>query len=220
MSRVRQVVKKVIIGAAAVAALFALFLWTLQETESTPYVIGQELLTGWHVTVERARNPDDPLVSLTPPRELTMSLFQQVFERTMESMNAPVGYGIALILQREFARGMAGLVEPEELADLARDAGLERATLVPLCLAVRRGSTSDEPRRIFYVVFDLPVLRRFRDDVGQYLETRGGDHTTFDPTSLVPILYLAATDGGFRGRPSDPQTADQECVAPVELGSY
>lgn len=212
----RQVVKRIVVGATGLALMFALFLWTLQETESVPYRMRSELLTGWRLTVEPLRDPNGPLLSLTPPRELTMSLFQQVFERTMESMNAPPRYGIALILQREFTGVVAGLVSPDELVELAREAGIERATLEPTCLAVRRGAAPHEPRRTFYVVFNLPELERFRTRVGQQLEARGGGGNAFDPPALTPVLYLAATDGGFRGWSSAARAPDEDaCVSPV-----
>lgn len=218
MATGRQVVKKIIVGAVVLAALFALFLWTLRETESTPYQVGTSLLTGWRVTIEPSREPDGPLLTLAPPRELTMGLFRQVFERTMESMDAPSVYGIALILQREFTESLGGRIEPAELADWAREAGLEGATLEPRCLAVHPGTTANEPRRTFYVVFGLPALQEFRGQVAAHLETRGGDRAAFDPTAVAPLLYLAATDRGFRGGwPPPSRDSEDECIAPVEL---
>ena len=217
MSTGRQVVKKLIIGAVALTLLFGLFLYTLRQTESTPYVMGTQLLTGWQVVEDTAFGPDAPVLSLVPSRELTMSLFQQVFERTMESMNAPPSYGIALVLRGEFDRALAGHFDMEELATLARDAGLEDATLQPTCLAVRTGASATEPRRTFYVQFDLPALRRFRNQVGEEIERRGGDKTAFDPAAVAPVLYLAATDGGFREHPPVTEPSPDECVAPVEL---
>jgi hypothetical protein len=220
MASARQVVKKIVIGSVVLLGLFALFLWTLRETESAPYLMGQSLLTGWRVTIEPSAAPDGPLLTLAPPRELTMGLFQQVFERTMESMNAPRVYGIALILQREYRDTLAGRIEPAELAELARAAGLEEVTLEPRCLAVRPGATQDEPRRIFYVVFELPALLAFREEVATRLQTTGRSQPAFEPSALAPLLYLAATDRGFREWPSPPQPPDGECVAPVELAAF
>lgn len=219
MSTGQRVVKKIVIGVIAVGLLFALFLWTLQETVSTPYDVAGRLLTGWQVVAESGGGPEAPMLSLVPPRELTMSLFQQVFERTMESMNAPPAYGITLILRREFDQTMAGLLEPDELVQLARDAGLEEAVLDPLCFAVRTGSTNREPRRTFYVTFELPALERFRTRVAEQLERRGGEPTSFRPEAVAPVLYLAATDGGFRDVPPVAAPPDDECSAPVEISA-
>ena len=213
----RPVLVKLLVGAAALAVLAVLFLRTLRETASAPYGMQPEHLTGWELVLDPAARPDGPLLLLRPPRELTMGLFQQVFERTMESMNAPASYGVTLILRREYERALAPLIGPDELLALARDASLDATALAPRCLAVQPGRTTAEPRRTFFVLFDLPALRAFRDRVGRLLAERGGAATAFDPAALAPALYLAATDGGFRGWPAAGAGAEQHCVAPVEL---
>lgn len=218
MVALRPILAKIALGAVVLAVLSALFLRTLRETESAPYRMRGEHRAGWTATLAPAGGAAEPLLLLAPPRELAMGLFQQVFERTMESMQAPAAYGIALILRREFDAGLAGFVEPEMLLALARETGLESAQLDPYCLAVRGAATDGDPRRKFYVLFDLPALHRFRTAVGRLLEERGGDPATFDPTAVAPALFIAATDGGFRGWPAaGGGAADRDCVAPIEM---
>ena len=215
----RRLLSKILIGLFAASLLFMLFLKTLRETESTPYVMPRTHVTGWTVRVDPSEGPEGPLLALTPPRELTMNLFQQVFERTMESMNAPAAYGITLVLRSEFDRTLAEFFNTDELATLAKRSNLETALFKPKCLAVRQGVTQNEPRRIFFVLFEIPEFQKFREVVRRLLIKRGGDDSTFDEVRLTPVLYLAATDGGFQRWPPPVVAPDEECVAPVELSA-
>lgn len=218
MAAGRPVFMKILVGAAVLAVLAALFLHTLRESESAPYRMRSEHRTGWTATLASAGGAAEPLLLLAPPRELAMGLFQQVFERTMESMQAPAAYGIALVLRREFDAVLGGFVGPDELLALARETGLESAPIEPRCLAVRRAAADGDPRRTFYVLFDLPALQRFRAAVGELLAERGGDPAAFDPAAVAPALFIAATNGGFRGWSAAVSgAADRDCVAPVEL---
>ena len=215
----RRLISKILIGLLATSLLFMLFLKTLRQTESTPYVMDKTHVTGWTVRVNPSVGPEGPLLALAPPRELAMNLFQQVFERTMESMNAPAAYGITLVLRSEFDHALAEFFNTDELATLAKRSGLETAVFNPKCLAVRQGKTQNEPRRIFFVLFEIPEFQKFREAVRRLLIERGGDGSTFDQVPLTPVLYLAATDGGFQRWPSPVVAPDQECVAPVELSA-
>ena len=217
MARRRPVLVKLLAGAAALTVLAVLFARTLRETESAPYGMRPEHLTGWETVFDPAARPDGPLLLLRPPSELPLELFQQVFERTMESMNAPASHGVTLILRREYERALAPLIGPDELLALAREAGLDAAAPAPRCLAVQPGRAGAGPGRTFFALFDLPALQAFRGRVGRLLAERGGDATAFDPDALAPALFLAATDGGFRGWPAAGAGAERHCVAPVEL---
>ena len=214
-----RLLSKILIGLFTASLLFMLFLRTLRQTESTPYVMHKSHVTGWTVRVEPSEGPEGPLLALTPPRELTMNLFQQVFERTMESMNAPAAYGITLVLRSEFDRALAEFFNTDELATLAKRSGLETAVFNPKCLAVRQGATRNEPGRIFFVLFEIPEFQNFREGVRHLLTKRGGDDSAFDQVRLTPILYLAATDGGFQRWPRPVVAPEEECVAPVELSA-
>ena len=217
MARRLSVLGKVLLGMAVLAVLSVLFLRTLRQTTSAPYQVPAEHLTGWELTLDPPLGPGGPLLALTPPRELTLELFNQIFARTMESMNTPPAYAVTLVLRSEFSSALAGLVEPGELLDLAREAGLDSATLQPRCLAEHR--SGDQRGRTFFALFDLPELRAFRERVRGLAAERGGDAAPFDPAAMVPALYLAATEGGFRGWPAADGAAEQHCVAPLEVSS-
>ena len=217
MARRRSVLGKVLLGMAVLAVLSVLFLRTLRQTTSAPYLMRAEHLTGWALTFDPPLGPGGPLLALTPPRELTLDLFNQVFARTMESMNTPAAYAVTLVLRSEFSNSLAGVVEPGELLALAREVGLDGATLQPGCLAEQPGRAAGEPGRTFFALFDLPEFRAFRDRVSRLVAERGGDAAAFDPAALVPAVYLAATGSGFRGWPTADAAAEQDCVAPLEI---
>ena len=216
MARRRSVFGKLVIGLALLAVLFLLFLRTLRETTSTPYLVPAAHLSGWELALDPPLGPGGPLLALRPPRELTMELFQQVFARTMESMNPPAGYAISVILRSEFDDSLAGIVTPAELMELARDAGLEGAAIEPACLGVQQGLAGGPSDRAFFALFNVPALRAFRESLGSLVEERGGGTAAFEPDAVAPAVYLAATGGGFRGWPVADGAAEQHCVAPLE----
>ena len=217
VTRRRSALGKILLGVAVLAVLSVLFLRTLRESTSAPYLMRAEHLTGWQLTLDPAAGVGGPVLALMPPRELTLELFQQVFQRTMESMSPPAAYAVTLVNRREFSSSLAGVVEPAELLALAGEVGLDVAAVVPRCLAVRPGRAAGEPGRTFFALFDLPELQAYRERVGRLLTERDGDAAAFDPSAAAPVLYLAATDSGFRGWPAAVAAAEQYCVAPLEL---
>ena len=217
MATSRSIVTKTLVGVFVLGLLSVLFMRTLRDTNAAPYLMRPEHVTGWQVTLAPASGPDGPLLLLAPPHELPLELFQQVFDRTMESMSAPPVYGVTLLLRGEYQRILAPRVTPDELEALAHEAGLADAVVEPRCLAVRAGLTAAEPRSTYFVVFGLPALRTFRERVAQLLAERGGDAAAFDPAALAPALYLGATDGGPRAWPVADGTVEERCAAPLEL---
>ena len=217
MARRRSVLGKIVLGVAVLAVLSVLFLRTLRETTSAPYQLPAAHLTGWELVLDPPLGPDGPLLALLPPRELPMGLFQEVFARTMESMNPPAGYAVSIILRSEFSDSLAGVVTPAELLELAREAGLQSPAVEPRCMAVQQGLTGGPSDRAFFALFDVPALGAFRESIGRLASERGGGTATFDPGALAPALYLAATGGGFRGWPVADGAAEQHCVAPLEV---
>ena len=217
MARRRSVLGKIVLGLAVLAILFVLFLRTLRETTSAPYQLPAAHLTGWELALDPPLGPGGPLLALLPPRELPMGLFQEVFARTMESMNPPAGYAVSIILRGEFSDSLAGVVTPAELLELARAAGLDDAAIEARCLAVQQGMTGGPSDRAFFALFHVPALGAYRESVGRLADERGGGRAAFDPEALAPAIYLAATGGGFRGWPVADGAAEQHCVAPLEV---
>ena len=214
----RSILGKMVLGLVALAVLAVLFMRTLQETTTAPYELQPQHLTGWELALDPPLGAQGPLLALTPPRELTLELFNQIFARTMESMAPPAGYAVTLVLRREFSGSLAGVIEPEELLALAREAGLDGATPEPLCVAMQQGRDGGASDRTYFALFDLPALHAFRERLGQLAAERGGA-ATFDPGALSPALYLAATGPGFRGWPVADAAAAQHCVAPLEVSA-
>ena len=96
----RNPIVKVAVGRVAVAVLGYLFATTLSDVSSEPYYVRMAELRQWTIDVDGRRDPNAPVLLLRPPQELPMSLFDQVFQRTMESYTTPALPGIPLVLPR------------------------------------------------------------------------------------------------------------------------
>ena len=213
----RNLLVKSMLGLAALVGLGVLFAATLRDVASEPYIVRQSDLERWTVALSARTDPDGPLLSLRPPAELPLALFDQVFQRTMASFSSPVDPGIPLILRREFDTALAGTVAPEELVTLARDAGLETTRLEPVCMAVYRTAEGRE-QQLFFVLFDLAHVARFRAEVSELLVSRGADVSRFNPDAVIPALLVASSEGArIRQTPSQADL-EADCEAPVASG--
>ena len=213
--KLQRLLKKLLIWLTVLSLLFILFLRSVRQTESEPYLIEPQFLSGWTLHLEQRYGPEGPLLSLSPPREMTMALFQQIFERTMESLNAPRRYGITLILRSEYEKFLASTFEPSELLMLAQKSSLEQATLTPTCLAERTAMDTTSPRRTFFVLFALQEFNVFRQSITQQIPESLKTDPSFTGAIPAPILFMAATDGGFQRWPAPHPSPEEDCVAPV-----
>ena len=208
----RRPLVKVALGAAVLTVVGLLFAATLRDVTSEPYIVRSNDLDAW--TAEVSTAPDDPLLSLRPPRALPMALFDQVFQRTMASFTSPADPGIPLISRQEFETTLAGMVTPDELLALAREVGLETARLEPACMSVYR-TTLGREQQLFFVLFDLTQFGRFRTEVTELLVSRGGDASRFDATALPPALLVAASEGALIQQMPRRPDLEADCEAPV-----
>ena len=213
----RKTLIKLVVGLVLLVGLALLFLKTVREAASEPYTVRREHLRSWTVAIAGIENPQGASLVLQPPSELPMSVFRQVFERTMESLVTPASPGIPLILRSELEGASAGLVSPEELAIVALEAGLATATVEPRCLALRRQGGPGRNRQIFFLLVDVPGFDRFRREVARLLHTRTDGRTAFEPTGLSPILVVAASDADFHAWSLASADPEGECAAPVAL---
>lgn len=195
------------IGLAVVAVLF---MRSLDDTRAEPFTVRGVQLTGWTLTSNPEASPGQPRLILAPPAELPMRLFRQVFTRAGESLTTPNLPGIWLALADEL-RGAS--ISEADLLGLARDAGLDRATLVPRCMAYRRESQPGSTRQLYFVWFELPELQAFRQALADRAATAGGP--PFNPETLQPVMMLAAAPDFSRWMPLEPVT-EKECMASVE----
>lgn len=213
----RSLLVKSVLGFAVLLGLGFLFAATLRDVASEPYIVRQDDLQRWTVELSTRPDPDGPLLLLRPPAALPMSLFDQVFQRTMASFSSPGEPGIPLILRREFETALAETVAPDELVALARDLGLETSRPEPACMAVYRTAQGRE-QQLFFALFDLPQFTRFRAEVSELLVSRGGDPSRFDPNAVTPVLLVASSEGARVRQVPSRSELEAYCEAPVDTG--
>lgn len=207
---------KIGIALAALAVLAVLFVRSARSVRSEPFEAARDRMTGWTLAIEPPDSPSGVLLSIQPPRELAGALFNQVFERSGESLSGPVPAAIPLVLRSEIDERTAPALTPQALLALARDAGLEAATFEPRCMAHRRISAPGIIRQLYYVLFNLPAFDTFRRQVAQRLR-EAGVSTPFDPAAQSPALFVAASDAAFSRWLPLKADAEKECFAPVTV---
>jgi hypothetical protein len=154
------------------------------------------------------------VLSITPKPALLPPLSRELFSRIGESLHYPAA-AIPVVLRSEFQRAMAGRLTPDALLEAARAAGLESAMFQPECMGQRRISEPGRVRGVYFVLFDLPVFTRFREQVAERLRGAGRNASLFDPAALSPVLIAADLDGSFTSwlpLRADPAV---DCFAPV-----
>ena len=201
--------KKIAFALIVLAGLAYLFARTLRDVGSTPYTLPAVGLVPWTLEAGTPRAPDAAVLRLRPPREVNLSLFDQVFQRTMESYTSPAEPGIPLLLLRELqALGPSG--SPERLLELAERSGLAEAVPQPRCMAVYRTSGGRE-ERLFFVLFDLPAFDVFRAELGG-----GPGGPPPDLLDLAPALLVASSDPRRLDEMPPRPALEAACEAPVE----
>lgn len=211
MKRLLQVVVALVV-AAGVAYLFVR---SARNTRSEPYTLSPDHLRGWTLVLDPAPESSGVVVALQPPQAMAPRLFQQVFSRAMESLSAPASPAMPLVLQQEFEQAFRGRVAPEALLAAARDAGLEAAAIEPVCLAHRRDSAPGATRQLYFALFRLPAFPAFRTKAAALLTEAGGGSGVFDPLALVPVVFIGASDAGFRRWLPLSGDLRASCVAPI-----
>jgi hypothetical protein len=151
---------------------------------------------------------------LTPNTALMPPLSRELFARMGESLHYP-GAAMPVVLRAEFDHAIAGTMTPEVLLDLARHAGLETATIQPQCMARRRDSAPGVVRGIYFLVFDVPQFRQFREQVATRIGGAGAN-SLFDPGALSPVVVAANLDGDT-ARWLPLRAAESDCFAPVVI---
>jgi hypothetical protein len=209
----RSVLVKVAVGAVVLTVLGWLFVRSLHSTRAEPYALDDGRLTGWTLSAESASDPAAPVIVLRGPQEIVSGLFRQVFMRMMESLNAPAGTWMPVVLRGELDLFRGGMTA-DELVEAARDAGLESAVLEPRCMAHRRISQPGATRQVYFAVFDVPAFVRFREDLAARAASAGG--VGFDAAALSPIVFIAASDGTFHRWLPLAVDHERDCVAPID----
>jgi hypothetical protein len=205
---------KVVIALVAVAVLAALFIRSATSTGSQPFPIAREHLVGWTLMLPPENDPLGSALSLTPPIAMMPPITDDLFRRMGETLHYPP-HAIPIVLRSEFERTMAGVLTPDELLAAAREAGLARATLQPRCMARQRLSTPGNVRGVYYLVFDVPQFRPFREQLAVRLQAAGREPSAFDPAALSPVLIAADLDGTFSSWLPLRADEDTDCFAPL-----
>ena len=183
-----------------------LFVRSATSTRGEPYEIQAAHMTGWSLAADSAQDAEDAAISLRPPAELPLNLFRQLFRRQMESLSTPTAPGIVLARRNEVRSG----VGVDQLLALAREAGLERATLTPKCVGYRRVSGTGLTRQLYFLWFESPEFDAFRRRLAP-LGAAG-----FQPTALSAVM-LTAAEPSFDGWQPVVVDEAQDCVAPINV---
>jgi hypothetical protein len=202
---------------AALSVLGVFFVRSARTVRAEPYEVPRDHLAPWTLAIEPPSSASGIVLALRPPRELTGSLFKQVFARSGESLSSPVPPALPLVLQSEFDGAIAGATTPETLLGLARAAGLESAALTPTCLAYRRVSAPGIVRQVYFVRFDAAAFGDFRRRAAQQMRDAGGNASAFDAAALSPVLIVAASDSAFGRWLPLRAGAEDDCIAPIAV---
>ena len=208
----KQTLVKLGLGLAALIVVPWLFLRTLQDTIAASYAVPADALSGWTLVLADPSRPAVWAVGLQPPALFRAGLFDQLFDRTMASMTSPLDDVLPIMLGSELRGGPVAGLSPEAIRRVADEAGLERARLQPVCMAVKRETFAGRTREFHFVVFDVPEVAAFRRLLGE-LAGEGGRPDALGPLDL--ILPIAGSDAAFAGW--WPVLVDREvdCQAPV-----
>ena len=202
------------VGAAVVVVLPWLFLKTVRDTIAEPYEVDDAALAGWTLALADPARPGLSALGLRPPRPLVPALFDQLFNRTMESMTSPGEAILPIVLQSEVQAALGAVWSPDQMLQAAREAGLEQARLDPVCMGVKRQPFAGRSRQFYFVLFDAPAVGAFRRELGRVAAERGGPGG-FGATAFDLVLPIAGSDAGFASW--WPITVDRgaDCQAPL-----
>ncbi len=189
------IVKKLLVATLALGVLGFLFVSSLEDTISEPYSLEGASLSGWTLEVGEPGMRGLSVLGLRPPSLFRANLFDQLFDRTMESMTGPPDDLLTIVMQEEYRRGLAGVLSPSELLQRARTAGLDRLTLSPVCMAVVREPYQGTTRQFYFILFEAPEIHAFRAELAALASEQGGSTGFFDPFEVV--LPVAGSDPAF-----------------------
>ena len=205
---------KVMIAVVAVAGLGVWFVRSALNTDAEPFTVSRQHLAGWTLTVAPDGDPLGSAISIVPGPELMRPLARDLFARMGESLHDPPA-AMPVVLRSEFERAIAGVLTPEALLDVVREAGLEQAAFEPRCMARQRVSAPGVVRAVYFLLFDLPQFTQAREHVAQRLRAAGRDDSLFEPTALSPVVIAADLDGRFSSWLPLRADAAADCFAPI-----
>lgn len=204
MSRVATALSGVLV--VAVAALVWL---VFRDARSEPYAVASSALSGWKLV--QGGSEDPWIAAAQPPAALSSALFKQLGEKAGETLTRPSSITLPLVMRDEYDDGLQGVHSVDTILRFARDAGIETTPFQPVCLAHHQARDGAE---VFFVVFDSPAFRQFRQDIIPAFPEHAGTGI-YDSGALREILVLGATDDQFaRWWPITVDDA-KDCIARV-----
>ena len=206
----RRGLVRVAVGLIVVAGLAVAFIKTVRSSRSAPYAVEASSLGPWRLTIDLESAPNDPVLLLEPPPGMPRDLFDQVFKRSMESMQAPVMPAIPIVLAGELQRAGTPL-SPDAVLALARQAGLESSPPSPRCMAHRRAPEPNARQQLYFAIFDFPAF----DDFRRTLAARLG--STFDPGFVSPALAIGVVESPLHRWMPLHADAATDCIAPITV---
>jgi hypothetical protein len=192
----RKALVRILVAVVAVAALGFLFLKTVRDTNAEPYVVDAAELSGWTLELEQAGSGATAALVLRPPVPLTGDVFQQIFHRTGVSLSGPTRPGMPIVLESEYAAALKDVVPRDDLLKMARDAGLEKEMLVPVCMGITQDPSTGRPSQRFFLVFQSPAFASLRRELARLHEARRAAGV-FNPEALPPIVPVASFEADF-----------------------
>jgi len=207
-TRTGSLLTRLAIAIVAVAAVGWLFLRSLDDARAVPYEVRPSHLTGWTLQAVPEATGEQARLLLSPPPELPLRLFRQVFSRAGESLSTPAKAGVALVLADEVP---ASVVSDAALMALAQASGLNGAPLTLDCMGYRRDSQPGRVRQVFFVSVGLPAFDGFRTQLAARLAPDG---VRLRP--LSPVMLLAGAPDVTGWMPIVVNAVD-DCVAPFAM---
>ena len=209
--------RKAGIALVALAVLGWLFWRTVQSSLAEPYVVDAGMVAEWTLALRGPMQPGAGLLVLQPSDQLRAELFQQIFNRTMESMTSPTVAAMPLVLHAEYRDALGSVLAPPEVLQVAEELGMSAAAPAPVCIGVVRREGSGTTRQLYYAIFDAPEVGRFRQALARRYTEAGGT-AAFEPDGFPLVVPIAASDADFASWWPLDVSAETDCLAPLVTG--
>lgn len=202
------------IALVSLAVLGWLFWRTVQSSLAEPYVVDAGMVAEWTLALRGPMQPGPGLLVLQPSDQLRAELFQQIFNRTMESMTSPTAAAMPLVLHAEYRDALGSVLAPPEVLETAEESGLAAVTPAPVCIGVVRREGAGTTRQLYYALFEAPEVGRFRAALARRYGEAGGT-AAFAPEGMPLAVPIAASDADFASWWPLDVSPETDCLAPL-----
>lgn len=206
--------RRILITLVVLPVLGWLFWRTVESTLAEPYVVDAALVSEWTLALRGPMQPGAGLLVLEPSDQLRAQLFQQIFNRTMESMTSPAVSALPVVLHSEYRDALGAVLTPPDVLEIAEESGLATATPAPVCIGVVRRAGAGTTRQLYYALFEASAVGGFREALARRYAEAGGSGG-FEPDGFPLVVPIAASDADFASWwPLDVSSAS-DCLAPL-----